>query len=568
MAIMNTGRRVAAVLCALFAVSSPAQDIPRVSGEVLDVSIVNVDCVVTDKKGNRVKGLTKDDFEILEDGKLQAISNFAEYRDEDSTQIGEGKVEAGGETVRPSQPRALVVFVDDLHLAKFKTEPVFDSLKSTLHSIVRPNDVVLIARWRLHMMVEQSFTSNLALLDAAIDRCRAASTGPEVDLATQIREEQAQYLEFLEAAAAQRGQQFTSSTDDVLQMFEIESRAQLVYWELQEKTKALDALISSLPTESKKAMILLASRMSAVAGGEFYAATQNTNRMMEPEFRSRFRTDDMMAGVIKAAAAHNVTLYTFLPEGLKTDSDTSSAMNGSRAMRYQNYGWKNYVSLTNETVVLQDMANATGGTMKWSSVEVAKALPAIRDDLTSYYSLAYRVPPRHDGTQHKVSVRMKTRSLTVRAKRQTIERPAAEEMHDRVVATLYTNSVRPQIPIELAIGEPLQSGMKRYRFPLKVFIPVSHLMTVQEGENRRGAFTVHIASGRSVGSSAAVQKQTVPFTITPDKAGVATFTYEFEFVADMITNRVAVVVVDELSHETGFARGDLWPNQNVTASMQ
>ena len=42
----------------------------------VNVSVVNVDVHVTDKKGNRVTGLTKDDFEIFEDGRPVAVTNF------------------------------------------------------------------------------------------------------------------------------------------------------------------------------------------------------------------------------------------------------------------------------------------------------------------------------------------------------------------------------------------------------------------------------------------------------------------------------------------------------------
>src|SRR5213075_87170 len=53
-------------------------DVPRTS-ESIEVSIVNVDVFVTDKAGNRIKGLTKDDFQIYESGKTQPITNFSEY---------------------------------------------------------------------------------------------------------------------------------------------------------------------------------------------------------------------------------------------------------------------------------------------------------------------------------------------------------------------------------------------------------------------------------------------------------------------------------------------------------
>src|SRR5947209_2836247 len=44
--------------------------------EVVDVSVVNVDVYVTDRQGKRVPGLAKNDFEMFEDGKPVAITNF------------------------------------------------------------------------------------------------------------------------------------------------------------------------------------------------------------------------------------------------------------------------------------------------------------------------------------------------------------------------------------------------------------------------------------------------------------------------------------------------------------
>src|SRR6476619_1366936 len=55
--------------------------LPRVS-ESIEVSIVNLDCIVTDKSGHRVRHLNRDDFEILENGKLQPVTNFAEFSDD------------------------------------------------------------------------------------------------------------------------------------------------------------------------------------------------------------------------------------------------------------------------------------------------------------------------------------------------------------------------------------------------------------------------------------------------------------------------------------------------------
>ncbi|MFP5245761.1 MAG: hypothetical protein ACLGH0_03620, partial [Thermoanaerobaculia bacterium] len=58
-----------AVVAALFLVAAdtPKPQIPSM-GETIEVSIINLDVVVTDKQGNRVRGLTSNDFEVYENG--------------------------------------------------------------------------------------------------------------------------------------------------------------------------------------------------------------------------------------------------------------------------------------------------------------------------------------------------------------------------------------------------------------------------------------------------------------------------------------------------------------------
>jgi VWFA-related protein len=560
---------MAAVTCICAAAASfaqsPAPQIPRIGGETVEVSIVNLDVVVTDRKGHRVTGLKKDDFRIVEDGKAQPISNFAEYGDEkpSASGIGASAVTVTGTTTVPAPPRAVIVFVDSFSMPPFKADPVFASLKSSLHSLVRPQDVALIARWREHLVIEQPFTSDLALIDAAVDRAAKVSQGPEVDTKTQLVQEQSELIDFLQAVAARTGTTFTADSSDTTQMFNIESLAQITKWELGEKVKAMNALMSALPPQSKKAMILLSSRMSAFAGAQgFYATNQGP---LANEFRDRFNTRGMMQSLVDTAAARGVTIYPMFPEGLRTRSDNPAELNGTRSSQMQNFGTSNYQELQNELTPLQDIADATGGTMRWSTVEVAKALPAIREDLDSYYSLAYRVPPRRDNARHKVVVRAKNSAYTVRSRAEVVERSPAAEMHDRVVAALYTDALGQEIPIKLQMGRARRQGRLRFVIPASVEIPVARLLTVQEGAAKKGAFTVYVASAHAVGSIGDVTKQTVPFTIPPDKASVATFTYTFDLLTDFNTTRVVVAVLDEVSRETGFARTDLKAEQFAAA---
>lgn len=70
------------LLTSLLAQTPPQQESPQgmlAEDEVVRVTtnLVQIDAVVTDKDGKQVTGLQPEDFEILEDGKPQKITNFS-----------------------------------------------------------------------------------------------------------------------------------------------------------------------------------------------------------------------------------------------------------------------------------------------------------------------------------------------------------------------------------------------------------------------------------------------------------------------------------------------------------
>lgn len=58
----------------------PPSDVPGVFGEVLDVRVINLEVVVTDKAGTPINGLDTSDFRLLVDGEEMSIDYFTEVR--------------------------------------------------------------------------------------------------------------------------------------------------------------------------------------------------------------------------------------------------------------------------------------------------------------------------------------------------------------------------------------------------------------------------------------------------------------------------------------------------------
>jgi len=101
-----TRNLILAVLLSLLSTSLFAQT-PYT--ETVEVRLHNVDVIVTDSSGNHAGGLRSEDFEIFEDGKPQAVTNFAESTV--TVQVEAAPLQAPPHPVNALPPVALAVSV-------------------------------------------------------------------------------------------------------------------------------------------------------------------------------------------------------------------------------------------------------------------------------------------------------------------------------------------------------------------------------------------------------------------------------------------------------------------------
>src|SRR5207244_9008087 len=100
-----------AILLLPLLASAQKPPIPAI-GESIEVSIVNVDVFVTTKDGQRVHGLTQNDFEIFENGVRQPITNFAEYEGSAKEETATPSTNTSAPAIAPPQERTVILFFD------------------------------------------------------------------------------------------------------------------------------------------------------------------------------------------------------------------------------------------------------------------------------------------------------------------------------------------------------------------------------------------------------------------------------------------------------------------------
>ena len=148
----------------------------------ITVNLVQVDAVVTDSKGHHVTNLKPEDFEILEDGRPQTITNFSYISTAKPAGIEAHAATPPAATGMPTVPpvrlapeqvrRSIVILVDDLHITFQDMYYVRKALTKFIDDAIQPGDLVAILHTSGGLGVRQQFTNDKRVLHATVDRLR------------------------------------------------------------------------------------------------------------------------------------------------------------------------------------------------------------------------------------------------------------------------------------------------------------------------------------------------------------------------------------------------------------
>lgn len=159
------------------------EDVVRIT-----TNLIQVDAVVTDKNGKPVTDLRPEEFEILENGQPQPITNFSYVPLASSpAEKPVAKPAATADKNAPPVPpallrpeqvrRTLALVVDDLGLSAESIPFVRRALKKFVDEQMQPGDLVAIIRTGGSMGALQQFTSDKRVLYAAIEQMKWNNLG-------------------------------------------------------------------------------------------------------------------------------------------------------------------------------------------------------------------------------------------------------------------------------------------------------------------------------------------------------------------------------------------------------
>lgn len=534
--------------------------------ETIEVAITSVDVVVTDAKGNRVRGLTKADFEILEDGKPREITNFTEYSStappvENAVTTVHGAVVAPA--VGPPPPRRLLIVFDSNTLTAVQRRNGAAAVIRFIDQHMRPNDRVMVAVMTQMFTPRTEWITDHAELKRAIEKVGSEVTAIGSDALRKETEDEMRYLS--DIAASTSGADPSIAPPSFEELMTIGRRyAEQVLIETRNTTSVLGKVVSQLAIyPEKKALIFVGEGLEARPGWEIFEKLESIRSQKVPSVgaqimigmgstvgvspmteANRFNATAFLQNLADTAYQKGVPIYAINP-GVNEDGATE--LNELPDANQQ------FARFTSKAEGYRMVGDGSGGAA-YIGMRAEMALDNVAGDLGGYYSLGFRA----SGKPTRATIRVKTRTPQHRVRTALAVAPTSptDAIMDAVVAHHVLAPENNDLEIELEADEPVAAGEKQ-KVTLSVIVPIRNLSLQRQGDELTGGFDVYLSISDGKGYFSEVTRQSHAIKWSAAEIGdddQRTMTYTIDVTLERGASQISVGVVDQRSKKTGYEK--------------
>jgi VWFA-related protein len=419
------------------------------------IDLVTVNVVVRDRNGNVVRGLTRADFTVTEDGRPQTVSTF-DFEEiataspetvpvEIPTILGSvGRAPAAPAAAPAPEPKSVIdmqgrrVIAMFFDLSSMQPEEVLRSATSAREYIdkrLTPYDMIAIVTLSTTLQVVQDFTSDRDLLLQTIDRLSGVEG-----------------MGFEETAAA-------DATDDTATAFSADD-AEFALFNTDRRLQAIQALVEAMaPIEQKKSLIYFSSGM--------------TQSGLDNRVAIRTVTDRAVRSNVSIYAADSRGLQALGPAGDASQASTrGQAAFSGRAVSAR------FDSMSASQDALTALAEDTGGRAFFDQNDFKAVFDRVVADTSAYYLLGFSsTNPSKDGRFRRIRVSVKRPDLKLEYRAgyyaaRDFAHSGREDREQQLQEQLFSDLSVTDLPVYASSAYFRMRG-DRYFVPIWIVVPAS-----------------------------------------------------------------------------------------------
>lgn len=494
--------------------------------ETIDVRVVNVDVTVTDRRGRPVSGLTRESFEVLEDGIPQEVTHF--YVVEKTMARAAGSQSATATAVPDAERfrRKVLVLVDDMNMSAARRSKALRDLETFVDQSGEEIDwsVVTVDR-RPHLILP--LTSDKTKVRAALAAVRTLQKN-DAALSNDAFSSLVDPAPYATPALA-----FRLDTGEGLGCFASSANTTL---KAQFTRGSLDAMLSAVRgfanVEGKKALFVVTGNLPlepiGVCDNRYIVARDEENKTRA----------DIRNVLAREANASNTSVYILGVDNLQAQditghSPTPPPPDNSSAMYW--------------------LAANTGGRLM-NDASLRRSLDEFDQATGTFYSLGYQPKHSDDQRYHRVAVRLKNRQRYRLAYRNGYSDVATEQQLERSMRSLIGIAMqKATIPMALAPSKVTADG-ETMIVPLSASLPMKNVQLIKDAGGVRGQIDLYLSVFDELGANIGVAKASHEIRIEENDPRNGRIIVNFKpFRLPKGAYTFAAAVRDRLSDELGVA---------------
>lgn len=514
--------------------------------ESIDVRIVNVDVTVT-SKGAPVRGLTRDDFEIFEDGRPQKITNFYSVEEPERTKVAAAP-NAAPDTAAPApEPdprfrRKVLVLVDNRHTTRHERDIALGELEAMINDRFHGEYDWSIGLMGRGITLILPLSSDKKAIHEALEIIRRSGTRQEGKTTFASTADQGEhpigdkptgwsvfdssYAEKLDKGAAMdMGEQVIAAKFTV--------------------PAYLDAVRGFASTSGRKIILLMTGDpglndsifVPHAPNGLEGASAPISGPGVSTAADDQRTLDGLRKSIVREANASDVSFYIWNVEGLLPLGGVGVSGSG----------------MTDNSAVFW-LSKETGGRLVAGN-DPAGAVHEFDTASSSFYSLGYAPAHPDDGKYHSISVRLKQKgdySLEYRTGYSAT--PAAAQLARAMTSPTAAAMQASALPVTMSLGSP-EGGGSEVMVPIAVKVPFRSLQFLPGKRGVAAKVVVYVSVFNDMGKNLVASNfpLTPAFTSgVPDQNGALVYRNAIKLRKGE-RHRVVVAIRDTVTDSVGMA---------------